>query len=171
MTTVQIHVSKCFDTQIAVHTATQNTDVILAQISKKYLSKESHKHGIIDHERHKKCQEKKWTNREYHVQHNKCVEHQDVRMCCPAKQFPSLKFLGPQNKPHGLRGLGKHYNTRFDTKLVHGTYAIRRVPCAYTFCTYSLDQTWIPSFTEQQQTRYQPIKYSTYWPVLGSFNN
>ena len=25
--------------------------------------------------------------------------------------------------------------------------------------------------TAQQKLRYQPMKYSMYWPVLGSFNN
>ena len=54
MDTVQLPVSKWFDTQMAVHTATKNTDVSLALESQKHLSNASHKHGIIDHRKHKK---------------------------------------------------------------------------------------------------------------------
>ena len=53
------------------------------------------------------------------MQHNKYVEHQDVNIYCATNQFPELKFLGPQKKPHGVSGLGKNYNIRFDTKLGH----------------------------------------------------
>ena len=49
MATVQLAGSKRFDTQMAVHTVTQNTDVSLALEFKKYLSNASLKHGIIDH--------------------------------------------------------------------------------------------------------------------------
>ena len=48
MDTVQLLGSKRFDTQMAVHTATKNTDVSLAQEFQKHLSSESLKHGIID---------------------------------------------------------------------------------------------------------------------------
>ena len=64
----------------------------------------------------KKRQIKKWTNREYHVQHNKDVDHQDVKIYCSKNQFPGLKFLGPHKKPYGVHGLGKHYHMCFDTK-------------------------------------------------------
>ena len=156
---------------MAVHPATQNTYVSLSQESKKYLSKESRKHGIIYDGKHRKRQVKKWTNRDYHMQHNKYVNHQDVKMYCVTNHFPSLKFLRPQKKPSGLHGLGKHYNMRFDTNLGNGTYTLCRIPCAFTFCTYSLGQPWIPGFPAQQQPRCQPIKYFTHWHVLGSFNN
>ena len=65
--------------------------------------------------------------REYHVQHNKDVEHQYVKMYCETNQFPEVHFLGKHNKPHGVRGLGKVYHMCFDTKLVHGTCEINRV--------------------------------------------
>ena len=65
-------------------------------------------------------------------------------MNCATNQFPELKFLGPQNKPHVVHGLGKHYNMRFGIKLVNFTYEIRLIPCACNFCPYSLEQPWIP---------------------------
>ena len=77
---------------------------------------------------------------DYHVQHNKDVKHQDLKTYCATNHFPELKFLGPQNKPHGVRGLGKYYHMRFDTKLGHGTYAIRFISCACTSLTSILDQ-------------------------------
>ena len=67
-------------------------------------------------------------------------------MYCATKQFPELKFLGPQNKPNGVHGLGKNHHMRFDPKLGHGTYAIRFTPCACTSCTSILDQPWVPGF-------------------------
>ena len=33
------------------------------------------------------------------------------------------------------------------------------------------DKNWAITVGLIDQTRYQPIKYRTYWPVLGSFNN
>ena len=33
-----------------------------------------------------------------------------------------------------------------------------------------LDQPWDPVMPAQKQPRYQPIKYFTYWHVLGYFN-
>ena len=44
----------------------------------------------------KKDQEEKWTNRDYHVQHNKDVENQGVKIYYATNQSPSLQFLGPQ---------------------------------------------------------------------------
>ena len=34
-----------------------------------------------------------------------------------------------------------------------------------------LNKTWIPDLSRHQQLHYKPVKYCTYWPVLGSFNN
>ena len=34
-----------------------------------------------------------------------------------------------------------------------------------------LHQPWDPGMPSQQQPQYQPVKYCTYYPVLGSFKN
>ena len=60
---------------------------------------------------------------------------------------------------------------QFDPKMVHGIWAIRRIPCACALCTYMLDKPWIPGLTPQQQPRYQTITNFYYWPVLSSFNS
>ena len=62
----------------------------------------------------------KWTDRQYHVQDNADVAHQDMRMYCCTNQFPALSFFGPHSKPHDARGLSKHYNLCFDKKLGNG---------------------------------------------------
>ena len=59
MVTVQLLGSKKFDTQMAGHTLTKNTDVSLALEFQKHLSNESHKHGIIEHRKQKKSSRKK----------------------------------------------------------------------------------------------------------------
>ena len=63
---------------------------------------------------------RKWTERKYHVQDNADVELKDVKMYCNKNKFPTLPFCGPHSKPHGARGLGKHYHLRFDPKLGMG---------------------------------------------------
>ena len=57
---------------------------------------------------------RKWTERKYHIQDNADVELKDVEFYCNTNQLPTLPFCGPHSKPHGARGLGKHYNLRFD---------------------------------------------------------
>ena len=51
------------------------------------------------------------------MEHNKDIEHQEAKIYCAINQFTELKFLGPHNKPHGVRGLCKNYHMRFDPKL------------------------------------------------------
>ena len=84
----------------------------------------------------------KWTERKYHVQDNASVELKDVKIYCNANQFPALPFYGLHFKPHGARGLGKHYHLRFDPKLGMVKCAIRRIPCACVFCISMLDKAW-----------------------------
>ena len=104
------------------------------------MSNESYKHDIIYDGKHKKSSSKKrWTNREYHVQHNKYIYHKDVKIYCATNQFPELKFLGPHNKSHGVLGLGKHYHMSFYPRLGHVTYSIRRISCDFTQCTSIVD--------------------------------
>ena len=79
--------------------------------------------------------ERKWTDRQYHVQDNADVAHQDVRMYCSTNQFPSLPLCGLHSKPHGARGLSNHYHFLFCPKLVNGVYEIRRIPFSCVACT------------------------------------
>ena len=89
MATVQLPWSKQFNTQMLVHITTQNNDVILSQEFLKHFSNESRKHGIIDNGKQKKMPSKKnWTDRDHHVQHNKFVNNQDMKMYCATNQFP-----------------------------------------------------------------------------------
>ena len=88
------------------------------------------------------------------MQHNKYVEHQEVKIYCATNQFTELNFIEPHNKPHGIGGLGKNYHIRFYPELGHGTYAIHHIPCDCTFCTYTIDQPWITGFPAKKQARY-----------------
>ena len=114
---------------------------------------------------------RKWTERKYHVQDNASVELKDMKIYCNKNQFPTLPFCGPHSKPHGVRGLGKHYHLRFDPKLGMVKCAICRIPCACVHCTSMLDKPWISSISSEKQERYKPVTKCTYWPVLGAFNN
>ena len=77
----------------------------------------------------------KWTERKYHVQDNAAVELKDVKMYCNKNQFPVLSFSGSHSKPHGARGLSKHYHLRFDPKLGMGVCAILCILCVFVYCT------------------------------------
>ena len=87
--------------------------------------------------------ERKRTERKYHVQDNAAVELKDVKMYCETNQFPELPFCGPYSKPHGVRGMSKHYHLRFYPKLGMGVCPIRRIPCACVACTSMLEKPWI----------------------------
>ena len=91
----------------------------------------------------------KWSRREYHVQHNKYVEHQLVKIYCATNQFLEFQFLGTHNKPHGVHGLVNNYHIHFDLKIGHGTCAIWCIPCACTPCNYILDQPWVTGIPSQ----------------------
>ena len=100
--------------------------------------------------------ERKWTDRQYHVQVNADVSHQYVIMYCNKNQFPELPFCGPHSKPHGARGLSKHNNLRFDPKLGNDVCAIHRIPCACVACTLMIDKSWISGIPSDEQDRYKP---------------
>ena len=82
--TLQLPGSKRFDTKMGFHTETQDTDVSLALEFKNNLANKSRKHGIIDiGEKQKRSSKQNWINRE----HNKYVEHQDVKYIVPQTNF------------------------------------------------------------------------------------
>ena len=79
----------------------------------KHLSKDNSKHVVIDQGKYRKRSSKiKCTDIEYHVQDNSDVAHKDVKMHFDTNQSPALPFFGPHTKPHGRRGLSKHYHLR-----------------------------------------------------------
>ena len=96
----------------------------------------------------------KWTDREYHVQDNADVAHNDVKMYCDTNQFPTLPFYGSHPNPHGARGSSKHYHLRFDPKLGHDICAIIRIPCDCVACTSMLDKPWISGIPSTKQACY-----------------
>ena len=105
------------------------------------------------------------------VQDNADVAHKDVKMYCDRNQFPALPFCGSHPKPHGERGLGKHYHIRFDPNIGHGIFAIRHIPCSCVACTSMIDQPCISGVQSTTQARYQPVINFNYWPVLVPYNN
>ena len=111
----------------------------------------------------------KQTYREYHVQDNADVSHQDVKIYCNTNQFPELSFSVTHYKPHGARGLSKYYHLRFDPKLGMGICESCRIPCDCVACTSMLDKPWISGIPSDKQERYKPVTKCTYWLVLGSF--
>ena len=106
------------------------------------------------------------------MQHNKYVEHKDVKMYCAKNQFIEFSFLVQPNTSHVVRRLGKNYHVRFDSKLGHDTCVVHyHIPCECPPCTSMLNQPWAPDIPEQKLPRYQPVEYCTYWHVLGYFNS
>ena len=136
------------------------------------MYKDDRKNGVIDQGKCRKISSKrKWTDREYRVQDNSDVSHKDVKMYCDTNQLPTLPFCGSHTKPHGERGLSKHYHLRLDPNLGHVIYEIFRIPCACVACTSMLDKPWISGIQSTKQTRYQPVINFTCFPVLGIYYN
>ena len=91
----------------------------------------------------KKIIEIKWSDIQYHVQDNADISHKDVKFYYNTNQLPALPFCVPHYKPHGARGLSKHYHLRFDQKLGNVVCAILRIPCYCVACTSIVDKPWI----------------------------
>ena len=104
-------------------------------------------------------------------QDNADVSHKYVKMYCDTNQLPALPFCGPHPKPHGARGLIKHYNLRFNPKLGHGIFEILRIQCACVEYTSMLNNPWTSGITSKKMARYEPVTNCKYWPVLGSYKN
>ena len=87
MSTVQILGSNRFESQMQMHTGTQNYDVSLAKEFQHHPTKNNHKYGVIDHGKYKiRFMKRKLTYRQYHVQDNADIEHQDMKMYCNKNQ-------------------------------------------------------------------------------------
>ena len=118
MSKVQLPGSIRFDSQINIHTGTEKKDVSLAREFKDHLEGEHRKNGVIDQGKlRKRYMNRKWTEMKYHIQDNADIELKDLKMYCNTSQFPTLPFCVPHYKPHGARGVGKHYHLSFDPKL------------------------------------------------------
>ena len=153
MSRVQLPGSVKFDSHIKMHTGTENKYVILAKEFKDHLEGEHRQNCAIDQGKPRKIfMEIKWTERKYHVQDHSSVELKDVKMYCNTNQFPALPFCGPHSKPHGARGIGKHYHLRFYPKLGMGKCAIRRIPCACVACTSMLDKPWVSGISLEKKS-------------------
>ena len=94
MSKFQLPGSVRFDSQIKIHTGTENKDVSLAKEFKDRLEEEHSQNGAIDQVKsRKRFTERKWTERKYHVQDNASVELKDVKMYCNTNKFPELPFF------------------------------------------------------------------------------
>ena len=86
--------------------------------------------------------ESKCTERLYHVQDNANVSHQYVNIYSNKNDLPELPFCGPYSKPHGARGLSKHYHLHFDKKVGNGVCEIRHIPWACVACAPNARKTF-----------------------------
>ena len=103
MSKFQLPGSIRFDSQIKIHTGTENKDVSLAKEFKNHLEGEHRQNGFIDQVKSsKRFIERKLKERKYHVQDNADVELKHVKMYCNTNQFPTLHFCGPHSNPHAL---------------------------------------------------------------------
>ena len=152
MSNVQLTGPDRFDPHIQIPTGNQNNDVILAYEFKQHLTKEHHKNGVIDQVKYKKgFMGQKWIYIQYHVQDNYSVAHKDMKLYCNTNQFPALTFCGPHSKPHGVRGLSKHYHLRFDPKLGNGFCVIFYIPCACVAFTSMIYKPYISAIPSDKK--------------------
>ena len=83
MSKVQLPGSVRFDSQIKIHTGTENKYVSLAKEFKDHLEEEHRQNGAIDKVKSRKIfMERKLTERKYHVKDNASVELKDVKIYC-----------------------------------------------------------------------------------------
>ena len=106
--------------------------------------------------------ERKWTYRQYNVQDNAYAAHKYVIICCNTNQFPALDFCGPHSKPHGTRGLSKHYHLRFDPKIGNDVCAILCITCACVACTSIIYKPWIYGIPSDKKEHHKPVTKCTH---------
>ena len=92
-------------------------------------------------------------------------------MYSDTKESPVLPFCDPHPKPHGARGLSKHYHLSCDIKLGHDICIIHHIPCSCVAYKSMIYQPWISGIPLKKQARYQLVTDCTYWPAIGSYNN
>ena len=155
-----------------MHTINQKNVVLLAKEFQQHLTKENPKNGVIDQGKCiKRFMERKWTDIQHHIQDNAVVSHKDVKNYCNTNQFPVLSFCGPYSKPHGARGVSKHYRLRLYPKLGNSICAILCIPCACVAFSSMIYKPWISDTPSNKEERYKLVTKCIYWSVLGSFNN
>ena len=84
--------------------------------------------------------ERKWIERNYHVQDNASVELKDVKIIVTqinSQHYPSVVHI---TNLMAQWGMGKNYHLRFDPKLGMGVCAIRCIPCTCVACTKMMDK-------------------------------
>ena len=111
MKNVKLPGAEGYNTQMQIHTSTQKHGISLAREFQKHRSDTSHRNGVIDQIRYIKwVSQRKWTEHAYHVQDRNNVTKKSVEISCAITYFPAFPFCGPHIKPHGVRGLRKHYH-------------------------------------------------------------
>ena len=96
MTNVKLPSAAADDLHMVIHTSTRNKDIRLAREFQKYISEPTRAHGLLDHDKDRKCYSKqKWAECAYHFQGIKDVSYISVNMSCATTEFPSLPFCDP----------------------------------------------------------------------------
>ena len=94
MYNVQLPGSKTFHSQILMHSSTQNIDVSLAKQFQKHQSNDHQKHRVIDKGKYiKRFSKRKCTYREYHVQDNDDIAHNDVKFIVIQKNSQQYHYF------------------------------------------------------------------------------
>ena len=77
-----------------IHTGNQKDDVSLAKEFQHYLTKDHRKNGFINQgKNYKQCMERKWIDRQYHVQDNADFANQEVKMYCKKSNPQNYHFV------------------------------------------------------------------------------
>ena len=119
MKNVQLPGAASYDTQIEIHTSTQNYDMIISRELKILLSDPSRKNGVIDKGKYRKLfSQQNCNEHKHHFQDRNYFTHTTIENHCVTTQFPEFPFCGPHVKPHGVQGLSKHW-VFFKPKMGH----------------------------------------------------
>ena len=128
MSKVQLPGSVRFDSQIKIHTGTENKDVSLVKEFKDHLEGEHLQNGSIDQGRsRKRSMKRKWTERNYHVQDNASVELKDVKIYCNTNQsqhYPSVVHIPNFMVQRGLASIIICYLIQNSVKIYNFPYTM-----------------------------------------------
>ena len=84
----------------------------------------------------------KYQSHIYNVKRNTDVNNRGMKMRWNNKRFPSLNVINGIISPYDIKGILRHYNYQYDSKLCLGIISIIIIPCSFHAYTTISSISW-----------------------------
>ena len=114
-----------------------------------------------DTNNNKRQENTKNSNRNYHIQYIKYVQHKNLNTSWDYQNFPRHPVASEKFETRGINNILLHYHYRVDPELGKGVCDIFRITCACTSCVSKPDKDWLPTIPPPSQPRYSHVDFFT----------